>query len=81
MDVHSPEFYCYNTPKRETIYLNGEKYQMAVKKTKRPKNMPTSSFARPSQIYPNWDFWFENIQSGNPGLTSPTIPVLPKEMR
>jgi hypothetical protein len=27
--------------------------------------MPTSSIARPSKIYPNWDFWFENIQSGN----------------
>jgi hypothetical protein len=22
--------------------------------------------ARHSQIYPNWDFWFENIPSGNP---------------
>jgi hypothetical protein len=21
---------------------------------------------RPSKIYPNWDFWFENIPSGNP---------------
>jgi hypothetical protein len=20
----------------------------------------------PLQIYPNWDFWFENIPSGNP---------------
>jgi hypothetical protein len=23
--------------------------------------------ARPSKIYPNWDFWFENRPSGNPG--------------
>jgi hypothetical protein len=22
----------------------------------------------PSKIYPNWDFWFENKPSGNPGL-------------
>jgi hypothetical protein len=22
----------------------------------------------PSQIYPNWDFWFVNIPSGNPEL-------------
>jgi hypothetical protein len=29
--------------------------------------MPTSSIARPSKIYPNWDFWFENKPSGNPG--------------
>jgi hypothetical protein len=27
----------------------------------------TFSISRPSQIYPNWDFWFENIPSGNPG--------------
>jgi hypothetical protein len=20
------------------------------------------------KIYPNWDFWFENIPSGNPGV-------------
>jgi hypothetical protein len=25
------------------------------------------SLPRPSQIYQNWDFWFENIPSGNPG--------------
>jgi hypothetical protein len=31
---------------------------MAIKK-------PTSSIATPSKIYPNWDFWFENIPSGN----------------
>jgi hypothetical protein len=22
--------------------------------------------ARSSTIYPNWDFWFENVPSGNP---------------
>jgi hypothetical protein len=36
-------------------------YQMAV-------NIPTLSITRPSKIYPNWDFWFENIPSGNPVL-------------
>jgi hypothetical protein len=30
------------------------------------KNVSTSSIARPSKIYPNRDFWFENISSGNP---------------
>jgi hypothetical protein len=30
--------------------------------------MPTSSIARPSKIYPNLDFWFENKPSGNPAL-------------
>jgi hypothetical protein len=28
--------------------------------------MTTSSIARPSKIYPNLDFWFENKPSGNP---------------
>jgi hypothetical protein len=29
--------------------------------------MPISSSARPSKVYPNLDFWFENKPSGNPG--------------
>jgi hypothetical protein len=28
--------------------------------------MPTYSITRPSKIYPNLDFWFENKTSGNP---------------
>jgi hypothetical protein len=28
--------------------------------------MPTSSIARPSKIYTNCGFWFENMPSGNP---------------
>jgi hypothetical protein len=32
------------------------------------KNIPTSSIASPSKIYPNMDFWFENMPSGNPGV-------------
>jgi hypothetical protein len=40
---------------------NGFKiYQMDIK-------MPTSSIARTFKIYPNLDFWFEKIPSGNPG--------------
>jgi hypothetical protein len=27
--------------------------------------IPTSSIATPTKIYPNWDFWFENVPSGN----------------
>jgi hypothetical protein len=30
--------------------------------------IPTSSIERPSKIYPNLDFGFENIPSGNTGL-------------
>jgi hypothetical protein len=26
--------------------------------------------ARPSKIYPDWYFWFENMSSGNPGQLS-----------
>jgi hypothetical protein len=39
---------------------------MAGKLTKWPLNVPASSIARPSKIYPNWYFWFKNIPSGNP---------------
>jgi hypothetical protein len=31
------------------------------------ENRPTSSIAKPSKIYPNCDFWFENVPFGNPG--------------
>jgi hypothetical protein len=34
---------------------------MAVKYTKWPSYIPNSSIARPSKIYQNWIFWFENL--------------------
>jgi hypothetical protein len=34
-------------------------------------NITTSSIARPSKKYPNLDFWFENIPSGNPEFSTP----------
>jgi hypothetical protein len=46
---------------------------MAIKRTQWQQNRPnghnlqTSFIARHLKIYPNWDFWFENIPSGNPG--------------
>jgi hypothetical protein len=39
---------------------------MTTKYTKWTENLPTSSVARPFQICPNWDFWFENKPPGNP---------------
>jgi hypothetical protein len=43
-------------------------YQKAIRYTnllssilKGPQNMPPFSNTRPSKIYRNWDFWFENI--------------------
>jgi hypothetical protein len=59
-----PDFYCYSIPKRKNIPNDQQIYQMAIKHPKRP----TSSIARPSKIYPNWNFWFENAPSGNPGV-------------
>jgi hypothetical protein len=46
--------------------------------TKWPQNIPNiqkvqqsiSSIASPSKIYPNYDFWFETMPSGNPGFNS-----------
>jgi hypothetical protein len=63
-----------------TTYQNGERctkgpqsipngnatYQIVVKYSKWPQNI--LSFPRHSKIYPNIDFWFENIPSGNPDL-------------
>jgi hypothetical protein len=59
---------------RGTTYQNGENlpndhkiYQMVVKYSKWPQNIPTLSFARSFKIYPYGNFGFENIPSGNPG--------------
>jgi hypothetical protein len=75
-----PDFSWFNIPKREKIYqITAKNTQMGTKYTKWPqnipnggtvdpmaKNIPTSSIARPSNIHPNWDFWSENMPSGNP---------------
>jgi hypothetical protein len=37
--------------------------------------MPTFSIARPTKIYPNWYFWFENKSSGNPYLNLLSLSV------
>jgi hypothetical protein len=54
---------------------------MTTKCTKWPQNIPfgrktdstaikmlTFSIAKPSKMYPNLDFWFENKPSGNPAF-------------
>jgi hypothetical protein len=61
-------------------YQNGDEYtklpqnvpngqcitQTTVKFSKCTLNIPRFSIPRSSKMYPNWDFWFENIPSGNP---------------
>jgi hypothetical protein len=59
-------------------------YQITTKYTKWPQNIPngrnitklslnrpTYSIARPSKIYPNWDFWLEICHLAAPVFTSP----------
>jgi hypothetical protein len=63
-----PDLSRYNKPKKRKIYQVTNKFQ------KWPYNLRnghyicflTFSISRPSKIYPNWDFWFENIPSDNP---------------
>jgi hypothetical protein len=76
-----PGFSWYNIPNNYKIYQIATKYtklpqnipncnkiyQIAIKWTKWTYNMATSLIARPSKIFPNRDFWFENMISGNPG--------------
>jgi hypothetical protein len=43
---------------------------MATKYTKWPQRIPNGrqmAIKYNNIIYPNWDFWFENMPSGNPG--------------
>jgi hypothetical protein len=53
----------------------GKLCQLTIKYTKLPQNTYIDQMAikytnifhyKILQIYPNWDFWFENIPSGNP---------------
>jgi hypothetical protein len=72
-----PDFSWSKHSKTEKIYqftINCTKrlyihklYQMAVKYSKLSSNVTIFSIPRPSKFYPNWDFWFENKSSGNPG--------------
>jgi hypothetical protein len=41
---------------------------MAAKYPKWPLNIPAFSILRASKIYPNWDFWYDDKPSGNPGV-------------
>jgi hypothetical protein len=45
--------------------------QMATKYTQMASKYTKIFYSRPSKINPNWDFWYENKPSGNPGLRLP----------
>jgi hypothetical protein len=58
-----------NVPNENIKYIKWTQnvYQLALRYSKWPLKLPKSSVARHSKIYPNWDFLFENMRSGNPG--------------
>jgi hypothetical protein len=68
-----PDFSWYLVPKPEKCTKSTQNvpnvlklFQMSLKYSKCPLNIPIFSNLRPSKIYSNWDFWFENKPSGNP---------------
>jgi hypothetical protein len=66
LDPNIPNCGKYN--KCPQTIPNGHKlHQMAIKYSKWSSNIPTFTIQRPSKIYPNCDFRFENKPSGNPG--------------
>jgi hypothetical protein len=66
------EMKIYQMP---TKLLNGHKmYQIAVKYSKWSYNIPSFFIPRPSKIYPNWYFWYENLPSGIPERHSGSTP-------
>jgi hypothetical protein len=67
-DAGLPGLPWHKIPKWGKLYqittklLNDHKiYQWAVIYSKMAKEYTTFSIPRPSKIYPNWDFWFDNI--------------------
>jgi hypothetical protein len=62
-----------NIPNHHKIHHIALQYTKGqyVKYFKWQQNIPTSSIPRPSKIYPNLDFWFENMPSGNHGSKGP----------
>jgi hypothetical protein len=65
-----PDFSWHNIPKRGNMYIPN-----CQSITQWPYKIPNGHkmyqhfplYLRPSKIYPDWDFWFEKIPSGNPG--------------
>jgi hypothetical protein len=70
-----PDLSWYIIPKQEKMYQMTTKCSFQIvnniphvcKILQMAVNLSTISKLRPSKIYPNRDFWFENNSSGNPG--------------
>jgi hypothetical protein len=60
-----------NVPNEHKMYQMFINYPKCpyIKYFKWTKNISTFSNVRPSEIDPNWDFWFENKPSGNPAFS------------
>jgi hypothetical protein len=53
------------------MYQNGETYSKMTSRLPNGHKMYQRKYIkilipRPSEIDPNWDFWYENLPSGNP---------------
>jgi hypothetical protein len=59
-----PDSSWYNIPKRAKIYQNDQKVHIPHGH----KIYLHLSLQDTPKIFPNWDFWFENIPSGNRAL-------------
>jgi hypothetical protein len=72
-------FSAQNTKTGKNMPNDHKMYQMAIKIPfgrkidKKAIKIPTSSTARPCKIYPNCEFWFENIPSGNTGIDTRSL--------
>jgi hypothetical protein len=77
-----PDFSRCNIPKCEKIPNDHKIYQMAIKYTKWLSNTKnvlkfTHNFILQGlKINQNWDFWYENMPSGNPGAHLITAPLI-----
>jgi hypothetical protein len=54
------------------------KYTNRLKNAKLVQNIPTFSIPSSSKIFSKWDFWYENIPSGNADYEYKFLEILKK---
>jgi hypothetical protein len=64
-----------NIPNGHKITKWPQNYQMAVILAEWSYNIPASSTASPSKIFPKLDFWYEIAPSGNPDVHERALPL------